>query len=132
MSEITGTWRLQTATWAFEDGESVDLYGPGPRGLSLFTADGWMSVIITGEGAPPLDGGTAPVPFLIAYSGRFRSEENGYVATVDVASIPAWVGTEQSRAFTIEGDIKTMVLGMPMHPAFPGRPGRGTLIWKRE
>ena len=130
MNELVGAWRLAAAQFLFADGGAADLYGGPAEGRVLFTADGWMSVVITSAGAPAADGGGAPVT--VAYSGRYRTETGRFITAVDVASVPPWVGTEQIREYEVAGDELSMVLGMPVHPSYPDRPGRGKLSWKRE
>jgi Lipocalin-like domain len=41
---------------------------------------------------------------LIAYTGTYRVEGDKWTTKVDVAWIPEWVGTEQTRSLTVDGD----------------------------
>jgi hypothetical protein len=41
---------------------------------------------------------------LVAYTGKYRLEGDKWITSVDVAWNPAWVGTEQSRNFKVEGN----------------------------
>lgn len=41
---------------------------------------------------------------LVAYTGTYRVEGDKWITSVEVAWNPAWVGTEQSQSFKVEGD----------------------------
>ena len=41
---------------------------------------------------------------LIAYTGTYRIEGDKWTTKVEVAWIPEWVGTEQARSLTVDGD----------------------------
>jgi len=69
---------------------------------------------------------------MMAYSGPFRVEgEDQFITDVEVSWHPGWVGTEQARTFSIDGDILSIITAETLHPMFPGQKGRGVLKWKR-
>jgi len=41
---------------------------------------------------------------LVAYTGRYRIDGDKWITRVDVSANPAWVDTEQTRSFRIDGD----------------------------
>ena len=41
---------------------------------------------------------------MVAYTGIYRVEGDKWITKVDVAANPAWVGTEQTRFFRVDGD----------------------------
>ena len=135
-SKLVGTWQLLSCKFELADtGGAVDMYGPDPLGYLILTAEGRLMVLQTARDRPPPrnDADLAELfKSLIAYTGRYRVEGNDrFVTDVDVAWHPAWLGTEQARAFTLEGDVLAIAtLGMS-HPNFPGRSGRAVLRWKR-
>ena len=66
-----------------------------------------MAVVITGEGrkAPTTDQDRAGLfKSLVAYTGPYRVDGDKWITMVEVSMNPAWVGTEQTRAFEISGD----------------------------
>ena len=73
------------------------LFMPEGRVFFMFTADGRKPATTDAERAKLL--GT-----VIAYTGMYRIEEDKWITKVEVAWNPAWVGTEQKRPFTIEGN----------------------------
>ena len=66
-----------------------------------------MAVVITGDGRKPptTDEDRAGLfKSLVAYTGPYRVDGEKWITTVEVSMNPAWVGTEQARAFVITGD----------------------------
>jgi hypothetical protein len=129
-ADLVGSWALTSAQFEFSGGEEAfEMYGPNPSGRVIFGAAGRMMVLITPAGG----GGQATTPGgLMAYSGRFEIGEGRLVTQVDVASLPAWVGTEQVRRFGLEGDVLSLFTAEMAHPRFPERKGQGVLRWRRE
>ncbi|MGE5849849.1 MAG: lipocalin-like domain-containing protein [Candidatus Methylomirabilota bacterium] len=105
---IVGIWRLVSFEREYQAmGEREYPMGRTPTGYILFQPDGRMWVVITAEGrkAPTTDQDRAGLfTTLVAYTGRYRVDGDKWITTVEVSSNPAWVGTEQTRAFEISGD----------------------------
>ena len=62
--------------------------------------------ILTGEGRKPAETDAqraALLQTLVSYSGRCRLDGDKWTTAVDVAWDPKWVGTEQTRSFTLDG-----------------------------
>ncbi len=139
-ADIVGTWRLES--WIAEDQETgtrVDVFGAKPSGYLIYTPGGRMTVNLTADGRKPLSGDRFSTPAEeraaafstgIAYSGTYTVKGEAVTHRVEVASFQNWVGTEQIRFATVEGDTLTMKT-----PPIPGPPdGRKkvmTLILKR-
>ena len=49
----------------------------------------------------------------------------------DIAWHPAWMNTEQTRAFEIDGDLHSISTVRMVHPNFPGRAGQAVVRWRR-
>ncbi len=107
---LAGAWRVVSAYVEFADtGEAVDTLGPNPEGWIVFTEGGRMIGIMTAAGRQTP---SAPADFerlfksMVAYSGALAIDEQAgsFVNRVDTAWQPSWVGTEQLRYFTVEGD----------------------------
>jgi len=69
---------------------------------------------------------------MIAYTGRWRVEGDRIVTRVEAAWQPAWVGTDQIRQFTFDGDDR-LVLASPPQPTQPiGQGGALFVTWERD
>ena len=108
LSPVVGTWRLVSFEREYQaGGEREYPMGKAPTGYILFLPEGRMAVIITGEGrtAPTTDQDRAGLlNSLVAYTGRYRVDGDKWITTLDVSANPAWVGTEQTRSFKIDGN----------------------------
>jgi hypothetical protein len=132
-SSLTGSWQLVAFKRKFSDnGDVVDVMGPDPRGIITLGADGRMSAIITASERSVETPAADLYASLMAYSGRYTLDGNRLVTEVDVAWHPAWVGSQQIRYFDLEGDELHITTAEQTHPAFPGRLGRGILVWRRD
>jgi hypothetical protein len=105
---ILGIWRLVSYEVKSQaTGERESVLGRTPTGNIIFTPEGRMMVVITGEGrkAPTTDQDRADLfKSLVAYTGMYRVEGDKWITKVDVSANPAWVGTEQTRSFRVDGD----------------------------
>ncbi len=105
---LVGLWRLREFAREYQaTGEREYPMGYMPAGYIHFLAEGRMTVVITGEGrkAPTTDQDRASLfNTLVAYTGPYRVDGDTWITTVEVSANPAWVGTEQTRAFQISGD----------------------------
>jgi hypothetical protein len=105
---LVGLWRLVSFLLEYQaTGEREYPMGHSPAGYILFQPEGRMWVVLTAEGrtAPTTDQDRAGLfNTLVAYTGPYRVDGNTWITTVEVSMNPAWVGTEQPRAFQISGD----------------------------
>jgi len=129
---LVGTWRLLSVHLDMADGdERVHLLGPNPTGQMIVTADQMVCILTdTGDGTSGEERQrTAPM----FYAGKYRIEEGDkLVVRCDVAWNPAWIGTDQVRAFEIQGNRLAVRSGLLTHPVRPGRQGYGVIDWVRE
>jgi lipocalin-like protein len=135
-NSLVGTWQLVSVKFELTDtGESMDMYGPEPLGYLILTAEGRLMVIETvRDRQPPQNDVDNAVLFksMLAYSGHCRLlDDNRFVTNVDVAWHPAWMNTEQTRAFEIDGDLLSVTTVGMVHPNFPGRTGQAVVRWRR-
>ena len=107
-AKILGTWRIVSYEWETQaTGEREPIMGKNPTGYIIFTPEGRMMAIITGEGrkAPTTDQDRAGLlNSMVAYTGMYRLEGDKYITKLDVAWHPARVGTELVRFFRFDGD----------------------------
>jgi hypothetical protein len=108
LATVVGIWKLVSFEREYQaGGEREYPMGKTPTGYILFLPEGRMTVVITGEGrtAPTTDQDRAGLyNTLVAYTGRYRVDGDKWITTLDVSANPAWVGTEQTRSFRIDGN----------------------------
>jgi hypothetical protein len=129
---LAGTWTLVEFKRVFsESSEQVDLMGTHPSGVLSVSEDGYVTVVIMNthrkDDDPPADLFSG----MMAYSGWCTVEATQFTTHVENAWHPSWVGTDQVRYFQIDGDELRISTPEQLHPAFPGRLGRGILAWRR-
>jgi hypothetical protein len=105
--DIRGTWRLLAMEVEVQStGEMRYPLGKNPTGYATFN-DSRVWFVLTGEGRKPAktaEEKAALFESLLAYSCKYRLEGDKWITSVDVAWNPAWIGTEQSRTFKVEGN----------------------------
>jgi len=133
-----GVWRLVSWVNALEGGgDAVQPWGPHPVGFISYTPGDRMSAVVT---APDRKRPEQPAAAedqaqlyrtLFAYAGSYRVEAEGVVVhNVEVASDPAWVGTDQRRFFRIEGN-RLIITTPPLKILAESAPRVHTLVWER-
>jgi len=105
---VVGTWKLLSYEVEVQaTGERWPVMGNNPTGYVVFNPEGRVFFVLTGEGrkAATNDKERADLlSTLVAYTGSYRLEGDKWITKVDVAWNPEWVGTEQIRPFTLDGD----------------------------
>lgn len=109
---LVGTWRLVRYADTLEGGAPVEAFGAKPIGLFIFTADGHVSISIMRNPPDIASATTDPDPeacvpgWYCSYFGTYRVDHatGAWVTHVLGGNIPAYLGTEQRRSFTIQGD----------------------------
>ncbi|CAN5687947.1 hypothetical protein BH11ACT6_BH11ACT6_50250 [soil metagenome] len=124
-NRILGAWEL--VTFDARDvvtGEVHRPLGREPRGLLLYTDDGFMSAQLAPQGAD------AELRGYIAYSGPFHVDEDASAVHHDVrmATMPDLLSQKQIRQVTLTGDH--LVLTATMTDDL-GTTTHSTLTWQR-
>ncbi len=109
---LVGTWRLVRYADTPKGGEPIHVFGESPIGEFIFTEDGHMSVHIMHNPPNPQDAVVDPDPeacipsWYCGYFGTYTVDSNQryWVTHVRGGNIPGYIGTDQKRTFTIEGD----------------------------
>ena len=134
---IVGTWKLVAV--AYEDaktGERTSVLGEHPRGYQIATPQGRWLALVTADGrpVPKTDEDRAKaLRSMIAYSGRYRVEDNKVITKVEVAWNEAWVGGEQVRFLRFEGDDVLNIESPPMpHPNVNDKMVKVIVTWARD
>ncbi len=106
--QVQGVWRLVAYQIEIQaTGQKEDVMGKNPTGYVIFTPEGRVWFVLTGEGRKPaktVQERAELLDTLVAYTGTYRIEGDKWITTVEVAWNPAWVGTEQARSFKVDGD----------------------------
>lgn len=125
MPKHVGTWRLVRAEAVDADGNPVapPFGGEAVIGRVVLTADGRLSASIVDARKTIPEGQTREYS---CYAGAYTFDGQTLVTTVDAASDPARMGTEQVREVSFEGDL--MVLRPPLR-SYGGKPAERRTIW---
>lgn len=134
---IVGTWKLVAVT--YEDAQTKErtpVLGEHPRGYQIATPEGRWLALVTANGrpVPKTDEDRArALRSMIAYSGRYRVEDNKVITKVEVAWNEAWVGGEQVRFLRFEGDDVLNIESPPMpHPNVDNKTVKVIVTWARD
>jgi len=106
--QVHGVWSLVTYEIEIQaTGQKEPVMGKNPTGYVIFTPEGRVWFVLTGEGRKPaktVEERAELLDSLVAYTGTYRVEGDKWITQVEVAWNPAWVGTEQARFFKVDGD----------------------------
>lgn len=135
--KIVGTWKLVSVV--YEDAQTKErtpVLGAHPRGYQIATPEGRWLALVTADGrpVPKTDEDRAKaLRSMIAYSGRYRVEDNKAITQVEVAWNEAWVGGEQIRFLRFEGDDLLHIESPPMpHPNVGDKVVKVIVSWARD
>lgn len=140
VSPLVGTWTLVRVDNLSPDGSRVELYGPGPRGLLVFDAQGRYALQIlratrlrfasNDKARGTADEYADAVRGTNAHFGRYRvdSAASSISFEIEHASFPNWEGTRQTRSFTLDGP--SLVYRVPT-PTSGGAQVIGEVEWRR-
>ena len=138
--QLVGTWKLVSSHNVRSDGSRIDNIGPGPKGILIYTSDGYFALVNTRSDLPKLvsnsrDLGTpeeykAVVQGSIAYFGTYSVNEADKVITAQIegSTFPNAIGgPDQKRIITsLTADELKFT-----NPAATSRGGTLELVWKR-
>ena len=140
VADLIGTWNLETFTARNSSGEERQGYGDAPRGQLIYTADGYMSVVLSrGDRAhfanDDLAGGSAEeirkaYVGMEAYAGPFELDSARGIVThhLTVCRYPNWEGGKQVRHARLDGD-RLLLSTPPM--TVRGAAWVYTITWRR-
>lgn len=138
MDDFVGTWKLASAYFVKQStGDRVDVLGASPFGFFTLDAGGRVLVVMTADPAiREAAAGDIAALFksMICYTATttFDSAAGTVSHRVDGAWDPSWVGTEQKRHFTFDGDVLSLRTTPLRHPSFPDDDVVGYVDWTRE
>ena len=116
LGALVGTWHLVRYVDTPEGGTPVQPFGNSPAGLFVFTADGNVSISIMRNPPEITAATTDPDPdacipgWYCSYFGTYTVDyKRGiWITHVVGGNIPAYLGTDQPRSFTIAHDTLTI------------------------
>ena len=110
--QLVGAWQLVSYVSTPKDSTKQATYplGKDPKGILLYTADGYMSAQIQVlEPAKELDTNSTQLTGYLGYTGPFYIDETGSEIVLQhhmsLSSFPAWLGDTQRRLARLNGDI---------------------------
>ena len=140
--QLIGAWRLVSCVERPVDGSPERFrMGEEPKGLLLYTPDGYMSAQLMTPGRTPFASGdwfkATPLEYeeeatgYIAYSGPFHVDETRGTLThsMEVSLFPNWIGQTQPRIVSIEDDELHLSTATPIKSG--GASVMAYLTWKR-
>jgi hypothetical protein len=106
--DLVGTWTNVSNVNIQGDGSRVDLFGPRPRGIAIFDANGRFAIVNINPDVPKFgsnnraqgtaDENKAAVLGGIALFGTYWVSNRTLFFKVEGSTCPNWTGTEQARA----------------------------------
>jgi hypothetical protein len=136
-TQLTGTWKLVSWLTKFDGGDTVEPYGPNPKGRLMLTPDSYWIIILTGVGRKPaktIEEKAALLDSMLAYSGKFTVEGDTITTHVDMSSNEIYAGAnqDQTRFFRMEGNKLIIRTPEIVSAVRPGQKAVGTLTFERE
>ena len=136
--QLAGTWKVVSLLTRFDGGDTVEPFGPNPKGRLVLTPEGVWMIILTGANnrgpAKNLEEKAALLDSMLAYSGKYTIEGNRMTIGVDMSwnEIYSGANQNQTRFFNIEGD--KLIIRSPeiMSAVRPGQKAVATLSLERE
>jgi hypothetical protein len=131
-AKIIGIWKLVAYEVEVQStGQKEPVMGQNPTGYVIFTPEGRVMFVLTGEGrkaAKTIQDRAELLNSLVAYTGTYRVEGDKWITKVEVAWNPEWVGTEQVRSFTVDGDRPQVVTPWRVMPNWPEKGMQRSLV----
>jgi hypothetical protein len=136
--DVVGSWDYVSADTVSPDGKRSPTFGPNPKGIVIFEANGRYALIVTRadhlkfasnnrlQGTP--EENKAVVQGSISHFGTYAVNEADKTITfhIQTSTFPNWDGMDQKRPFTLSGDeLKYTV------PAASGGGGTADVVLKR-
>jgi lipocalin-like protein len=137
--EIYGTWKLASMQRkVVETGQTLDAFGPNPRGFLMYGPAGRMLVLIATNNRPKpesiekiTDQQRADLfRSMVAYTGTYKFDGKSVEHHIDVSWNEIWAGTILRLDAVKDGDRLTYTTA-PIPFAGDGKVSITTLIWER-
>src|SRR5215469_14229391 len=124
--QLVGTWKLTSAPSTFDAGDTIEGFGPNPKGRLVITSEGHWIVIITRADRGPAknsDEKAALLDSMLAYSGKYTIDGDRIMTRVDISHTEIFSGALQiqTRFFSVEGDKLVLRTGLIPSSIRPGQ-----------
>jgi hypothetical protein len=134
-SALVGTWKLISFQTIYENEPPRDDFGVHPNGYVIFTRGGRVMTVMSAQdrkaGTSEAEA-AALLKSLVAYSGKYRVQDNELIAIIDVSWNEALNGKEQRRKIRIDGNRLFLETTPQPHPFEPSKTFIARVIWERE
>jgi len=131
---LIGNWKI--VSWQVVVGnETLNPFGSHPKGYLILTHEGRAMAINTADSRKAGMGDAERAALhksMLAYSGKYRIEDDEFITTVDVSWNEIWNGTEQRRHYRIEGDRLLIESAPAPSLLFPGKADFRRIVLERE
>jgi len=131
-TQVHGLWKLVSYEVEIQaTGQKELVMGQNPTGYVIFTNEGRVFFIFTGEGRKPaktVQERADLLNSLVAYTGTYRIEGDKWITKVEVAWNPEWVGTEQTRFFKVDGNSLKILTPWRVMPNWPEKGMQRSII----
>src|SRR5262245_59738211 len=135
--KVIGIWKLVSQEIEIQaTGQKQPVMGRSPMGYAIFTAEGRVMFVLTGEGRKPpqtVQDRADLLDSMVAYTGMYRLEGDKWITKVDVAGYPELVGTEQTRFFKLDGGRLHVTSTWRINPNWADKGmTRSVLVWEKS
>lgn len=137
--ELYGTWKLASMQRKIVDtGQTLDAFGPNPRGFIMYGQAGRMMVLIAMSNRPKPESiekmtdqqRAELLRSMVAYTGTYKFDGKSVEHHIDVSWNEVWAGTLLKLDAARNGDRLTYTTA-PIPFAGDGKISITTLIWER-
>jgi Lipocalin-like domain len=137
--ELYGTWKLASMQRRIVDtGQTLDAFGPNPRGFLMYSEGGRMIVLLTMSSRPKPDSiekmtdqqRADLLRSMVAYTGTYKFDGKSVEHHIDIAWNEVWNGTLLKLDAVRNGDRLTYTTA-PIPFAGDGKISVTTLVWER-
>jgi hypothetical protein len=135
---FVGAWRLVSCELRKAGGQISYPFGQDATGYLLYSQDGYMCGAFMSANRQKFVAGdilrgtteekVAAAETYVSYCGRYEIRGDRVVHHVEVSFFPNWIGVDQERLYSLEGDMLTLstppfLVGGVQQAAY--------LVWKR-
>lgn len=140
---LIGTWHLVEWDCTLDGLYHSHPFGRDAQGMLIYAEDGYMSAILSLADRAPfaranLRQGSesekiAAIEGYVSYAGRYRTEGNCVIHSVELSLLPNWIGTELIRemAWTSEQPAQLILTTLPQTTR-SGKVVVNRLRWRRS
>jgi hypothetical protein len=132
---LVGSWKLSSWVTQIIGGETLEPFGPNPKGRLVITPEGYMTALIVAanrKAAANNDERAALLNSMLAYTGKLAIDGDKITIKTDLSWNEILTGQDQVRFVKVEGDNLSIRTAEQASAVFPGKRVVGILTWVRE